>query len=485
MIIKSLKIREISSTKDKSLKFTDNINLIFSVGNSTGKTTLIRSLLFALGFQIPSTELIDFDDYEFQLIISNEGNDIDVYRYRNLLKIGDEEFDLPVDQKNAHSILFKTSNNELLENFLGVHYFDQEKGWTLLNRGIIIGKNRFTIESFFRGLKDDDSQESYELDAQFKATNKKIAQYKLMLNIAEYQETLNSDFNSNLDYTTYNEDMDALLTSLKFDLNDVNAEISMLDGIIKGNNTFCKYLESKAVFVTPPDGGEPFRVTKNSLFKFEENSELNQTRRDMLVIKRNSIKREIAKLESEVEKQVAFDFISTADEELTRKLANIQGLSAVQINSMISGFKKQRDQIKKNLMTRAKTDNPWVNRAYDLLTKYCDELEIPDGYKMDIFTSKLKGKSGSILHKLVFIHKLIYIQVLREKTGIIYPIFCDSPSGREVEKNTIEQMMQILIRDFSEHQIFIASINKFENALNTPNEIIMDGTFFDPVTLIS
>jgi hypothetical protein len=32
----------------------------------------------------------------------------------------------------------------------------------------------------------------------------------------------------------------------------------------------------------------------------------------------------------------------------------------------------------------------------------------------------------------------------------------DSPSGREIEKINIEDMMKILARDFSEHQILIA-----------------------------
>lgn len=485
MIIKKFTIKESSSVSNKTINFSDAVNLIYSSGNSTGKTTLIRSLLYAMGFQIPSTELIDFEDYEFWLTMSDDSGDIEIYRSSSLLKVNNEEFDLPVDQKLAHSKLFGIQNNELLENFLGVHYFDQEKGWTLLNRGVIIGKNRFGVERFFRGLKEDESQESYELDAQLKATNKKIAQYKLMLNIAEYQETLGSDFNSNFDYDSFEQDQNVLLMSLKFDLNEVNSEISLLDSIIKGNNAFSKFIESKDIYVTPPNGGEPFKVTKDSLFNFEDNSELNQTRKNMLVLKRNAIKSEIAKIESNVEKQMTFNSIATADDELTKKLANIQGLSAVQINSMISGFVKQRDQIKRNLTTRTKTDNPWVNRAYYLLTKYCNELGIPDGYKLDIFTTKLKGKSGSILHKLVFIYKLVYIQVLREKTGIVYPIICDSPSGREVEINTVEQMLQILIRDFSEHQIIIASINKFENELVNPNEINMDGTFFDPVTLVS
>lgn len=282
MIIKSFIVREISSTKEKQIDFVDAINLVFSENNSTGKTTFIRSMLFALGFQIPSTELIDFNDYEFSLEIEQDNKSKILFRKENYFRIDEQEFDLPVEQKNAQSIIFGIENNELLDNFLGVHYFDQEKGWTLLNRGIIIGKNRFGIESYFRGLKNDESQESYELDAQLKATQNKLSQYRLMLKIADYQESVRSDFDSEFDYYTFNQEQETKLMGLKMELQKVNNEISIIDSIIKENNSFSKYIESKSIYVVSPDGGEPFRVTKDLLFNFDESSEMNQTRKKCL-----------------------------------------------------------------------------------------------------------------------------------------------------------------------------------------------------------
>lgn len=67
MNIKSFKVREITSAEDKIIDFDTGVNLIFSQKNSTGKTTFIRSLLYSLGFQIPNTELVKFENYEFLL----------------------------------------------------------------------------------------------------------------------------------------------------------------------------------------------------------------------------------------------------------------------------------------------------------------------------------------------------------------------------------------------------------------------------------
>ena len=84
---------------------------------------------------------------------------------------------------------------------------------------------------------------------------------------------------------------------------------------------------------------------------------------------------------------------------------------------------------------------------------------------------------------MVFIYKLAYIKLLSQKLGYPVPIFCDSPSGREVKTETITEMLRILKRDFSEHQIFIASIHKYEDLFGEALVFETDRTLFDKPTL--
>ena len=114
---------------------------------------------------------------------------------------------MPTEQTQALSYLFGISNIELLNNLLGTIYFDQEKGWTLLNRGTIIGSNRFSIEEFFRGLNNDESDESYKIASEIKALESKISQYRLMLNVADYQATLNIETGNTCDYQSYDQEL--------------------------------------------------------------------------------------------------------------------------------------------------------------------------------------------------------------------------------------------------------------------------------------
>ena len=60
--------------------------------------------------------------------------------------------------------------------------------------------------------------------------------------------------------------------------------------------------------------------------------------------------------------------------------------------------------------------------------------------------------------KTIFAFKMAYILELEKYLNIKLPIILDSPSGKEVDQENIELMMNILKRDFKENQIIIASI---------------------------
>ena len=88
-----------------------------------------------------------------------------------------------------------------------------------------------------------------------------------------------------------------------------------------------------------------------------------------------------------------------------------------------------------------------------------------------------------ILHKMIFIYKLAYISLLSEKLGYPLPIFCDSPNGREVEQETIDEMLRIMKRDFKNHQIIFASIFNYQNIFDSSNIISIDKTLFNKQTM--
>ena len=483
MKINKFIIQHKNSFDAKEISFASLVNIIYSEKNSTGKTTLLRAILYTLGFPIPSTNPIRFEDFEFCLEVICADITYYVSRKAGLLTINEHEFDLPVEQRNAQIFLFGINNAELLYNLLGTIYFDQENGWTLLNRGQVIGGNRFNVESFFRGLKDDESDESYQMVAEINALNKKITQYKLMLNVAEYQASLSQDVEQRLDYQTYQQSLDTSLLEKQAQLQRLESELARLSDVMKKNKQFSEYIEMKNVYVKVSDDSPPIRVTKETLFNYEEVEDVNSARRSILLADRNALKRQIAEIEVSQGKQLTLDNLPKPEDEVVRRLANIQGISSVEVGSMLNRYHKEKQRISNALINRTKNNNPWISEAYNIISTYAKELDLPSNYRINVFTKDKKTKSGAILHKMVFIYKLAFIKLLSKKVGYAIPIFCDSPSGREVRAETISAMMGILKRDFSEHQIFISSIHKFDDIYSDANIFIADGTLFDESNL--
>lgn len=484
MKLLNFKIREYSSINWKNVDLNEDICVFCSKNNSTGKTTLMRAILYTLGFAIPNTEFVKFENYEFILELNHQDKNWVLMRQDKLLRINDTEFDLPVEESAAHTFLFGITNPELLYNLLGTIYFDQEKGWTLLNRGTIIGTNRFSIESFFRGLKNDESDESYEIVAKIKALDKKIAQYNLMSNIAEYQAVIKQSDNTSLDDQAFDQELAIKIGEKELILAEVEAELARINDIIKSNKNFTDYIECKKIFIRNPIDDTPIQVNKDTLLDYQDVSEINQARRSMLISQRNTLKKQVADLTSQRQNQIRLFDLPTLDDELTKKLANIQGISSVEVNSILKKLKKERKNYNDILKERTKSKNPWIMEAYNIILKYTQELDLPFDYKIDIFTHNLKEKSGAVLHKMVFAYKLAFIKMLSDKIGYPLPIFCDSPSGREVEKTTIDIMLKILRRDFSDHQLIVASIYKYEDALQQAKIIEMDGTLFNKQSML-
>ena len=143
MIFKSISIKE--GMFERTIDLDATVNLIHSHENSKGKTTLLRFLLYSLGYNIPSTRKIKFEQCEVKTVIETETSGlITLFRGSNsyiVASIRDEEstFLLPDQQNSLHELLYGTDNPDILNNVLGAFYVDQEKGWTLLNRGIVIG----------------------------------------------------------------------------------------------------------------------------------------------------------------------------------------------------------------------------------------------------------------------------------------------------------------------------------------------------------
>lgn len=449
---------------EKKVTFSGLVNMIYSQANSSGKTTFMRSILYAAGYPIPSTKGIKFEDMEFWLTVENAGKQFEIYRHASYLSIDDGEteqgYSLPTDFHEIQQILTGCTNIDVLDNLLGAFYMDQEKGWTLLNRGKVIGSIGFNIEALVRGLAEKDC--SRELQ-QLEGVKRELKKYEYMHSVAQYQQEIN-EVGGNLVFDSADEIIERDIEILRTEMAPVDAELKQIKNILRKNKLLAEYIAEMKLIVQGKDG-EEIPVTQETLLGFADNNDFLVARREMLAAEIAQINRKIVTLEAQKKKEQTIVKVQTVIEEFDADISKIH-VDAIATQKVIDKLKLERKKLQEEIRRLTKSDNDIVEVLHKCISTYAQEFGVSETYvapqKDYIFTNDLKSLSGTILHKIVFSFKLAYIKLIREKTGLILPILLDSPSGREVKLSTIQDMLRILQRDYGQHQIIIASINDFD-----------------------
>ena len=241
-------------------------------------------------------------------------------------------------------------------------------------------------------------------------------------------------------------------------------ELKQIKDILHKNKLLAEYI-SDFKLIVQSQSGEEIPVTKDTLVGFIDNTEFLVARREMLSADLNEINRKITALENQKDKDGMLFKVQTAIEAFDSDIKKIN-VDVVATQRIIEQLRNERKKLQEQISSMTKQNNSIVIDLYKCISAYVKELEISETYgtpnKDYIFTNDLKSLSGTILHKIVFSFKLAYIKLIREKAGIVLPIVLDSPTGREVEHSTVEKMLKIVQRDYSDHQLIIASIYNYD-----------------------
>lgn len=465
MRIVSLQINSMQQTflgdNKKIFTFNPGVNLVFSQKNSVGKTTLLRMLMYALGYPIPNTRGIRFSDYETILtVIGANENEFILTRNRDYLEIAhdgtEKGYSLPTEQSEIHALIFGIENLEVVGNLLGVFYVDQEKGWTLLNRGKAIGNIHFSLESLLRGLSDKSND---ELSQRLAVVKRELRKYRHMLDVAKYKAEINK-----LGETVYSDspadEIDSALEVLYCERKPLEEELCRIKSVVRKNSSFEKYIASFRLRVKTSDGNE-IPVNKDTLVGYADTAHLLVAKQKIICEQLAVIDRKINQLKAKQSRESMLFDVKSSLEQFDSEISKIN-VDALTTQRIIAKLEKERKDLEEQVITSVKQNNPLVVELHDLISQYATRLGLDEKYvsaRNDyIFTNDLKSLSGAIFHKVVFAFKISYVALIRNHTGVCLPIILDSPSGREVSEENVNEMMAILSERYSEHQIIIASI---------------------------
>ena len=436
-----------------------NISVVFSNHNKAGKTTLLRCILYALGYPIPSMRNLDFAKMEFTLSIQTDaGEDIQLKRSGAALELSlsrSEEieiYSLPTDQNALHKILFGIGDETVLDNLLGAFYLDQEKGWTLLNRGKVIGSIHFSIEDFLRGLIGAPCTRERE---QLAAIKEEIRKCQYMLKVAQYQVELGSSGDV-IPAETFAEDITRDIFRLRNARKPWENELRRLREVIRDHEKFRNYID-KMQLRLQIGNNRTIPVKARNLVGFSDMDDFLHAKLANVRERIVQLDRQIAKLQGSQAKNETLVSVETSIQHFAEELSRIK-INTPAVERMLEQFQTQRRAIEKNIQQILVRERTAVADLTNSIMSYLREFGINEQFGWDVFTNDLKSFSGTIFHLQVFAFTMSYAKLVRARTGCVLPLIIDSPHGREVEADTVKKMMEVLLRDFSDHQIIIATI---------------------------
>ena len=461
MIIQSLTITE--GKKTKTYKFSPHANLVHSDDNTVGKTTLLRLMLYALGYQIPNTKNMKFEKCITQVVLTSNGKTFHIKRENEYLLVDDETsteyYILPTELNQFHAVVFGTDNNDVLNNLLGTFYMDQEKGWTLLNRGKVIGSISFSIEKLILGLSERDYQ---KLQSELQLLEREVKKYQQMRDIAQYQREIYEE-KGDIVHDTYDETLQRDLSVYMFDVEALRKELKQITDTIADNTSIRKFIEKMSLWVKAPDGTK-IPVNEDTIIGLDDNNDFLISRKHLLTSQIAKLEQKIENLRSMIYYQSQQPTTETLIESFDKNLSQI-AIDAKAVTSILNELIERQTEVRRQLTELAKNNNDILEQMYSDILSYGGELGLTQYMSSGIgfvFTRNLKELTGATLMKMVFAFKMSYIRAVDRVLNIKLPLILDSPSGKELDQYNIQKLMDIINRDFSENQVIIASIYHYK-----------------------
>lgn len=461
-----------------------NITLITSAENGTGKTSLLRFLLYSFGYTIPSTQGFDMKNYSTELYLEYNDNIRLIKRIENKLTITFEdnviiEFNLGLDKDKKKSIatIFEVDNTAILPFLLGTFYMDQDKGWKLFNRGKVIGIHSFYIEAFIFALENEET--NLEFYGKIKNLEDEIERYSAISDVYKLKSNVrnNKPINKQTDLA---KELLLKKATLNYDIDQLSSQIYSLKQITTNNEYLGSMIENYKLLISYE--GKDFVLKKSHIKNFEANQNITNVDISDLKIEKEELGKQLEEIIVEIEKTHELLSVKELSDELINEIHDIP-LNEVNLKELIFKKKKELSELKKQENEAIQTN---AHDVYSFLKekikKYTQQLGVFEYIEKDddyVLTRNLKAYSGVTLHKLALSYKLAYYDCIKKYLNIEIPFIIDSPGTGEATDANINLMMQVLYHNFQNSQIIIASLKVEDINIQIDKKIFIEGRLME------
>lgn len=460
--MKFLKLKARYKESLKEFNFEGRNILIYSEDNSVGKSTLLRMMFYALGFQVPGTVAVRFNKLYLELTFSISDNLYTVSRNdkRYEVETGGNKYEyiLPEQHIEFLKLIFNTEEESVVSNILGAIYLDQDKGWTLLNRGKVIGNIHFNIEELVEGLTSVDVS---DYSNRVKFLTRELQKLRTLKSVISYKrQYLESDSDLPVDDINVLKEQLVLLSSQK---QIYTNKLSQVNGLIKENNGFFKMLENFKLSVEDRETGKIIPVTKKTIINYDDNYNFLDARKWIIKEKLASLEKELIEVQNKLQNLLGQTELLEDNQSIKKAdlFFNQIDVNYEEVEAKIEVISKEIIGLQSIIKQKLSENSEIVDSMNNNILKYSKELGVDQIININsnfLFTNDLKKISGTQFHKLVICYKLAYIKEIEKYLGISLPIVLDSPSGREITQENIDKIYQLLASELKHNQIIIASI---------------------------
>ncbi|WP_081544059.1 endonuclease [Streptococcus pneumoniae] len=502
MTIKSLLIADYENEKANKFVFSDSANLIVSSTNGEGKSSLVKSIYYALGANLKSfPKGWNADNFIFQLEVFIDGNEFLIKRHNKVISVLDNnevklfenfaEYYLWFQEKLKMrlELVNKSSDKASLasvEALFSPMYIDQDKAWDgKLFKDSFESLGRYKSNDFpknvfdyYLGISDsqivDKESKKNEYLRQLELVNGRINQvqsvYKTYRTKNKITETVPKDFKDlqkELDFYITETDKFSIkitdktgeLSKEKINLDILNQDLEELKKLSSKIKERFSEIRHECVYC------HSILTRQQSLTRLElEDNELAIKSRIDSISQQIMKSKRIVQEKEEAIKQLQEQFnqyherltelkqLSDIDEYVNQnvlselKKLEIQETSEKSnLDKLIGDITKEIRMLKKELNQRAKT----IEGDYEALKNELSILIGSTGITDKKFRSfdKLKG-SGTNLNKDLLVIFLVYMNLIDSKSITSLPFAIDSFVKNETDEKVLKKMFDAINSKF-------------------------------------
>lgn len=494
-----IKYDDISGESQKNYLFDKKkINLIYSNGiNTRGKTTLIRFIIWGLGFNISLTSEFDSEYAETEIELDNSKISKVIRRWNKVeFYFSDnrhiQKLSILSDSLKIKKLLFGESNisEDIYSQLIGYFYFEQDNGYKSWNRGNVVQQlnnesvsYNINIEDLLASLNDIDYKSYKNRKRYYTTASDATLGLTNMIKSSKNFMSVSDDKREEVKKITDK------ISSLKLKLLRVEEKKSIYTENIKDYEAFFALIKKLSLNIKYEDRIIPV-TSKNIIHDDSYSLKLYGYKRyysdieSELKDKINSLEQKKEILLNLVKKGNQTDLLDADDnyEKIQKSIisSGIELHESEEVHKQMSKLKKECiDDFEKSIFSSKDYDNIW-NKIVDIAksmkiknSKFSDYFDVKDN---KIWTKKTPF-SGAERTLLVISYRLGVLSFLEKKYKIKLPLIFDSPAYSEMDENNLDLFIKMIKSKFNDHQIIIATNQKVKNIKSMSKISVNDGVF--------